>query len=431
MSKIADIRALEILDSRATPTIKVTVRTESGAVGSACVPSGASTGEHEAHELRDGDERFGGKGVKKAADHVEGEIASLLKDRFDAADQRGIDSAMCQLDDTPNKSRLGANAILGVSLAVAHAAAAELKIPLYRYIGGVNVHTLPTPMMNILNGGRHADNALDFQEFMIVPCGAPTFFDAVRMGAEVFHALKDVLKSKGLATAVGDEGGFAPEIGSVPQAIELILSAIEKAGYESGRDMMLAIDAAASEFYDAKLCRYILAGEGKKLDSNEMIAFYEELCGKYPILSIEDALNENDFENTAALTKRLGDRVQLVGDDLFVTNVRRLRSGIESGAANSILIKPNQIGTLTETLDAIELAKSAGYSAVISHRSGETEDTTIADIAVGTGAGQIKTGSLSRSERCAKYNRLLCIERELAKSAVYAAKSAFPIRAEK
>lgn len=425
MSKISEITALEILDSRGMPTIKVTVRTESGAVGSACVPSGASTGEHEAHEKRDGEQRFLGKGVRLAVDNVKGEIATLLCGKFDVTNQRAIDSGMCQLDDTPNKSRLGANAILGVSLAVARAAANELKMPLYRYIGGVNAHILPTPMMNILNGGRHADNALDFQEFMIVPCGADSFSGAIQMGAEVFWSLKKVLQDKGMQTAVGDEGGFAPPIGSNDEAIELIISAIEAAGYTPGDDIMIALDVASSEFYNDQTQKYDLAGEKSSLSSIELIERYNALCTKYPIISIEDGINENDFGGTAELTKQLGNQVQLVGDDLFVTNVSRLKDGIRLNAANSILIKPNQIGTLTETLDAIETAKRAGYTAVISHRSGETEDTTIADIAVGTNAGQIKTGSLSRSERCAKYNRLLEIEAQLGSTAVYSGKNAF------
>lgn len=419
MSKLASIHAMEILDSRATPTLKVTVTTEYGAVGTACVPSGASTGEHEAHEKRDGGERYGGKGVLTAVSNVNNEIAALLCGKFDITDQRGIDRAMCETDGTQNKSRLGANAILGVSLAAAHAAADELEIPLYRYIGGANAHILPTPMMNILNGGAHADNPLDFQEFMIMPVGAERFCDALRMGAEVFHSLKGVLHENGLSTAVGDEGGFAPNIGTNEQAIELIIKAIEKAGYTAGSDIKIAIDAASSEFYNAKDGVYELAGMGKSLSPEELMDLYKSLCDKYPIISIEDALEQNDFVGTANLTGQIGGKVQLVGDDLFVTNTERLRKGIAEKAANSILIKPNQIGTLTQTLDAIETAKRAGYSAVISHRSGETEDTTIADIAVGTNSGQIKTGSLSRSERCAKYNRLLEIEQILGKSAVY------------
>lgn len=425
MSKISEISALEILDSRGMPTVKVTVYTESGACGSACVPSGASTGEHEAHEKRDGEQRYLGKGVRMAVDNVQGEIASLLCGKFDVTNQRAIDSGMCQLDDTANKSRLGANAILGVSLAAAKAAANELKIPLYRYIGGENAHVLPTPMMNILNGGRHADNALDFQEFMIVPCGAGSFSEAVRMGSEVFWSLKKVLHDKGMLTAVGDEGGFAPPIGSNDEAIELIISAVENAGYTPGEDIMIALDVASSEFYNEETQKYDLAGEQKSLTSLELIERYNALCSKYPIISIEDGINENDFGGTAELTKQIGGKVQLVGDDLFVTNVTRLKDGIRLNAANSILIKPNQIGTLTETLDAIETAKRAGYTAVISHRSGETEDTTIADIAVGTNAGQIKTGSLSRSERCAKYNRLLEIESQLGNTCVYSGKNAF------
>ena len=419
MSKIKEIKAFEILDSRATPTIRVEVITECGARGVASVPSGASTGEHEAHELRDNDKRYGGKGVLKAVDNINSEIANLLCNKFSVFSQRAIDSAMCQLDGTANKSRLGANAILGVSLAVAHAAANELSIPLYRYLGGVNAHIMPTPMMNILNGGRHADNSLDFQEFMIVPVGAKSFAEAVRMGAEIFHTLKSVLNEKGLSTAVGDEGGFAPDINSNEEAIELIISAIEKSGYSAYDDVMIALDVASSEFYSSDNQKYQILGEGKELTSVEMISKYEELCKKYPIISIEDGLNENDYGATAELTRHIGNDVQLVGDDLFVTNVDRLKDGIRLHAANSILIKPNQIGTLTETLDAIETAKKAGYTAVISHRSGETEDCTIADIAVATNAGQIKTGSLSRAERTAKYNRLIEIEQELGNSAKY------------
>lgn len=425
MSLITKITALEVLDSRATPTLKVKVFTEFGAVGEALVPSGASTGEHEAHELRDNDERYSGKGVANAVNNVVGEIASLLVGKFDIFDQRAIDSALCQLDDTQNKSRLGANAILGTSLAVAKAAANELEIPLYRYIGGVNACILPTPMMNILNGGRHADNSLDFQEFMIVPTGAETMAHAVQMGAEIFHALKSVLNEKGLNTAVGDEGGFAPNLQSNEEAIELILQAIDKAGYTAGDDVMIALDVASSEFYDKDSSSYVLEGENLTLSSIELIEKYKQLCAKYPIISIEDGINENDFGGTAELTKQLGTGVQLVGDDLFVTNTARLKEGIKVGAANSILIKLNQIGTLTETLDAIETAKRAGYTAVISHRSGETEDTTIADIAVGTNSGQIKTGSLSRAERTAKYNRLIEIEAELGKSAIYGGKNSF------
>lgn len=425
MSLITKITALEVLDSRATPTLKVKVFTEFGAIGEALVPSGASTGEHEAHELRDNDERYFGKGVTNAVNNVIGEIASLLVGKFDIFDQRAIDSALCQLDDTQNKSRLGANAILGTSLAVAKAAANELEIPLYRYIGGVNACILPTPMMNILNGGRHADNSLDFQEFMIVPTGAETMAHAVQMGAEIFHALKSVLNEKGLNTAVGDEGGFAPNLQSNEEAIELILQAIDKAGYTAGNDVMIALDVASSEFYDKDSSSYVLKGENLTLSSIELIEKYKQLCAKYPIISIEDGINENDFGGTAELTKQLGTGVQLVGDDLFVTNTARLKEGIKVGAANSILIKLNQIGTLTETLDAIETAKRAGYTAVISHRSGETEDTTIADIAVGTNSGQIKTGSLSRAERTAKYNRLIEIEAELGKSAIYGGKNSF------
>lgn len=425
MSEIVEVKAMEILDSRATPTVRVSVKTKSGAVGVACVPSGASTGEHEAHELRDCEERYLGRGVLKAVDNINTEISSLLCNKFDSAEQRAIDSALCQLDDTKNKSRLGANAILGVSLACAKAAANANHMPLYRWLGGVNAHTLPTPMMNILNGGRHADNSLDFQEFMIMPVGAETFADAVRIGSDIFWVLKGLIHERGLSTAVGDEGGFAPNISSNEEALDLIAKAIETANYTPGEDVMLALDVASSEFFNPDTQKYDIKGEGISLSSLELIDKYKELCKKYPIISIEDGINENDFGATVELTRQIGSKVQLVGDDLFVTNTERLNEGIRLKSANSILIKPNQIGTLTETLDAIETAKKAGYTAVISHRSGETEDTTIADIAVATNAGQIKTGSLSRAERTAKYNRLMLIEQELKSSAEYAGKNAF------
>ena len=420
MSAITEIYAREVLDSRGNPTVEVEVYTESGAFGRGIVPSGASTGEHEAIELRDGDKsRYGGKGVTKAVDNVNNIIAEALIG-FDVREQMAIDKLMIELDGTPNKAKLGANAILGVSIAVAQAAANYLDIPLYQYLGGFNTKVLPTPMMNIINGGSHADNSVDFQEFMIMPVGAPTFKEALRMGAEIFHALKGILKSKGYSTAVGDEGGFAPNLKSNEEGFEVIIEAIEAAGYKPGEDVKLAMDAASSEFYDKDRKVYVLAdsGEGEKTDE-ELIEFYEKLVEKYPIISIEDGLDENDWEGFKKLTERLGDRVQLVGDDLFVTNTEKLEKGIELGVANSILIKVNQIGTLTETFDAIEMAKRAGYTAVVSHRSGETEDATIADIAVATNAGQIKTGSLSRTDRIAKYNQLLRIEDQLGDVARY------------
>ncbi|HCS93277.1 MAG TPA: phosphopyruvate hydratase [Bavariicoccus seileri] len=420
MPFITDILAREVLDSRGNPTVEVEVYTESGAFGRGIVPSGASTGEHEAIELRDGDKsRYGGKGVTKAVDNVNNIIAEALIG-FDVREQMAIDKLMIELDGTPNKAKLGANAILGVSIAVAQAAANYIDIPLYQYLGGFNTKVLPTPMMNIINGGSHADNSVDFQEFMIMPVGAPTFKEALRMGAEIFHALKGILKSKGYSTAVGDEGGFAPNLKSNEEGFEVIIEAIEAAGYKPGEDVKLAMDAASSEFYDKERKVYVLAdsGEGEKTDE-ELIEFYEKLVEKYPIISIEDGLDENDWEGFKKLTERLGDRVQLVGDDLFVTNTGKLEKGIELGVANSILIKVNQIGTLTETFDAIEMAKRAGYTAVVSHRSGETEDATIADIAVATNAGQIKTGSLSRTDRIAKYNQLLRIEDQLGDVARY------------
>ena len=418
MSIITDIYAREVLDSRGNPTIEVEVYTESGAFGRGMVPSGASTGEYEAVELRDGDKaRYLGKGVTKAVDNVNNIIAEAIIG-YDVRDQMAIDKAMIDLDGTPNKGKLGANAILGVSIAVARAAADYLEVPLYHYLGGFNTKVLPTPMMNIINGGEHADNNIDFQEFMIMPVGAPTFKEAIRMGAEVFHALKSVLHGMGLNTAVGDEGGFAPNLESNEAAIKVILEAIEKAGYVPGKDVMIAMDVASSEFY--KDGKYVLAGEGGKVfTSEELCDFYAELCEKYPIISIEDGLDQDDWAGWDYLTKKIGDKVQLVGDDFFVTNTERLAEGIEKNVANSILIKVNQIGTLTETFEAIEMAKKAGYTAVVSHRSGETEDATIADIAVATNAGQIKTGSMSRTDRIAKYNQLLRIEDELGQQAVY------------
>lgn len=425
MPTIIDIYAREVLDSRGNPTVEVEVTTESGAFGRAIVPSGASTGEYEAVELRDGDKsRYLGKGVEKAVANVNDEIAPALLG-FDVTDQVGIDQAMINLDGTPNKGRLGANAILGVSLAAAHAAADLVGLPLYQYLGGFNAKQLPTPMMNIINGGSHADNSIDFQEFMILPVGAKTFKEALRMGAEVFHALAKVLKSKGMSTAVGDEGGFAPNLGSNEEAIVDILEAITAAGYVPGKDIFIGMDVAASEFYNKETKKYDLAGEGKSLTSTEMVEFYENLVSKYPILSIEDGHDENDWDGFKLMTERLGQKVQLVGDDLFVTNTEILKKGIAQGIGNSILIKVNQIGSLTETFDAIEMAKRAGYTAVVSHRSGETEDTTISDIAVATNAGQIKTGSLSRTDRIAKYNQLLRIEDELGELAVYAGLKSF------
>lgn len=426
MSIIKEISALEILDSRGNPTVEVEVVTESGAYGRAMVPSGASTGEHEAVELRDNDKsRYLGKGVLKAVDNVNNVIAPALIGKYSVTDQAEIDRVMIELDGTENKSKLGANAILGVSMAVAHAAADYHGLPLYKYLGGANAKQLPTPMMNILNGGSHADNSVDFQEFMIMPVGAPTFKEAIRMGAEVFHSLKKVLHDKGHNTAVGDEGGFAPNLASNREAVEVIIEAIKAAGYEPGKDVCIAMDVASSEFYNKETGKYDLKGEGKSLTSAEMIDFYEGLLNEFPIISIEDGLDENDWEGFKILTERLGSRLQLVGDDLFVTNTKRLAKGIEMGVANSILVKVNQIGTLTETLDAVEMAKRAGYTAVISHRSGETEDVTIADIAVALNAGQIKTGSMSRTDRIAKYNRLLKIESELGDNAVYAGIKSF------
>jgi enolase len=414
------LTALEVLDSRGNPTIQVIAHTESGS-GRAIVPSGASTGAHEAVELRDGDpKRYGGKGVTKAVGNVMGEIATRLRD-FDLSDQKGLDAALIELDGTPNKSRLGANALLGVSLAAAHAAAQSEGVPLYRYLGGDPASLLPLPMANILNGGAHADTSVDLQEFMVCPVGASRFSEAIRAVAEVYQALKGVLKAQGLATGVGDEGGFAPQLKSNEDALKLIIEAIKKAGYEPGRDIAIALDPAASEFYaDGK---YNLKGEGKSLDARQLVKLYEDWTARYPIVSIEDGMAEDDWDGWKLLTTTIGDKVQLVGDDLFVTNVKRLEEGIRLDIANSILIKVNQIGTLTETLDAIEMARKAGYSAVMSHRSGETEDTTIADLAVATGCGMIKTGAPARSERVAKYNRLMNIETELGEAAVYAGRT--------
>lgn len=419
MPNISSIYAREVLDSRGNPTIEVEVFTESGAFGRAIVPSGASTGEHEAIELRDKDkDRYLGKGVLKAVKNVNEVIAPNLIG-YDVTFQTSIDQIMLDLDGTKNKSKLGANAILGVSLAVAKAAADFVGLPLYLYLGGFNAKQLPTPMMNIINGGSHADNNVDFQEFMIMPVGAKTFREALRMGAEIFHNLKKVLSGYGYNTSVGDEGGFAPDLDSNEAGLKVIIEAIEKAGFKPGEDIVLAMDVAASEFYNKDKKVYELKGEDKELTNEEMVDFYEKLIDKYPIISIEDGLDENDWKGWAKLTRKLGKKVQLVGDDLFVTNTEKLSRGIDEGVANSILIKVNQIGTLTETFNAIEMAKKAGYTAVISHRSGETEDTTIAEIAVATNSGQIKTGSLSRTDRIAKYNQLLRIEEELDEVALY------------
>jgi len=421
MSAIVEITGREILDSRGNPTVEVEVLLESGVMGRAAVPSGASTGAHEAVELRDGDKaRFGGKGVLKAVAAVNGELFEALAGA-DAVQQLMIDQAMVDLDGTPNKARLGANAILGVSLATAKAAAQSVGLPLYRYVGGVSARTLPVPMMNIINGGAHADNPIDIQEFMVMPVGADTLADAVRIGSEIFHTLKKELAAAGHNTSVGDEGGFAPNLGSTRDALDFIMKAIEKAGYRPGDDVFLALDAAATEFYAGGV--YDLKGEGKKLGSGEMAQYLADLVGAYPILSVEDGMAEDDWEGWRALTDLLGERCQLVGDDLFVTNTERLVRGIEEGAANSILVKVNQIGTLSETLDAVETAHRAGYTAVMSHRSGETEDATIADLAVATNCGQIKTGSLARSDRLAKYNQLIRIEEELGDAAVFAGRA--------
>jgi len=425
-SIIRSIKAREIMDSRGNPTVEVDVTLEDGSFGRAAVPSGASTGEHEAVELRDGDKkRYLGKGVTKAVDNVNSKITKALIGQ-NALDQIAIDQTMINLDGTSNKSKLGANAILGVSLAVAKASANHVGLPLYRYIGGSFARELPVPMMNIINGGAHADNNIDFQEFMILPVSAPNFKEALRMGAEVFHNLKSVLKSKGLNTAVGDEGGFAPNLSSNSEAIEVILQAIEKAGYKPDTDIKIGLDCAASEFYDEKKKKYVLKAEKKpEKTAEELIEYYSNLVSKYPIITMEDGLDENDWTGWKKLSEKLGKKIQLVGDDLFVTNIEKLSKGIQKGIGNSILIKVNQIGSLTETLSAIEMAKKAQYTAVISHRSGETEDSTISHIAVATNAGQIKTGSLSRTDRIAKYNELLRIEEELGKTAVFSGKETF------
>ena len=422
---ISDVFAREILDSRGNPTVEVEVVLESGEMGRAAVPSGASTGIYEAVELRDGDKsRYLGKGVLNAVDNVNEIIAPELIG-MNVFDQVGIDQMLIELDGTDNKGKLGANAILGVSMAVVKAAGEELGMPLFQYLGGVNAKVLPTPMMNIINGGEHADNNVDIQEFMVMPVGADSWAEALRMGAEIFHSLKSVLKGKGLNTAVGDEGGFAPNLGSNEEALMAIVEAIEKAGYKPGDEVKIAMDAAASSFYSADKKKYVLAGEGKELTSEEMVAFYEDLVSKYPIISIEDGLDENDWDGFKLMTERLGDKIQIVGDDLFVTNTAKLEEGIQKGIANSILIKLNQIGTITETLDAIEMAKRAGYTAIISHRSGETEDTTIADLVVAVNAGQIKTGAPSRTDRVAKYNQLIRIEEMIGEVSQYAGMNAF------
>ncbi|MDD3798920.1 MAG: phosphopyruvate hydratase [Novosphingobium sp.] len=423
MTAIIDIHGREILDSRGNPTVEVDVLLEDGSFGRAAVPSGASTGAHEAVELRDGDKaRYLGKGVLKAVDAVNTEISDRLLG-LDAEDQRDIDLAMLELDGTENKARLGANAILGTSLAVAKAAANARGLPLYAYVGGVSAHVLPVPMMNIINGGEHADNPIDFQEFMIVPVGAGSIAEAVRWGAEVFHTLKKGLADKGLSTSVGDEGGFAPNLASTRDALDFVLASIEKAGFKPGSDIALALDCASTEFFADG--RYDMAGEGTSLSAVEMADYLADLCAAYPIVSVEDGMAEDDFEGWAALTAKIGDKVQLVGDDLFVTNPKRLAMGIEQGLANSLLVKVNQIGTLTETLEAVSIANRAGYTAVMSHRSGETEDATIADLAVATNCGQIKTGSLARSDRLAKYNQLIRIEEELGGAAHYAGAACF------
>ena len=422
MSQIETVHARQILDSRGNPTVEVELALRSGAAGRAAVPSGASTGEFEATELRDGGEAWGGKGVTQAVANVNGEIAEAIHGT-DALDQSGLDRALIDLDGTPNKSRLGANAILGVSLAAARAAAAEEGQPLWRYLGGESARVLPVPMMNVLNGGAHADNSVDFQEFMVVPVGASSFAEALQLGAEVFHALKKTLKARGLNTAVGDEGGFAPDLESNEAALQALIEGIEAAGHRPGDDVAIALDPATSEIFSGG--SYELTHEGRTLASDELAAYWADLAERYPILSIEDGMDEEDWDGWKALTDRIGDRVQLVGDDLFVTNTERLKRGIDTGVANSILIKVNQIGTLTETLAAIDMARAAGYTAVMSHRSGETEDTTIADLAVATGCGQIKTGAPSRSDRVAKYNQLLRIEEALGADAEYPGRSVF------
>ena len=423
MTHIIEVHGREIIDSRGNPTVEVEVELSGGAFGRAAVPSGASTGEHEAIELRDGDkDRYLGKGVSKAVENVNAKIAEALVG-LDATDQTAVDQAMLELDGTPNKSILGANAILGASMATAHAAASACGLPLYKYLGGPNSKVLPVPMMNVLNGGSHSDAPIDVQEFMIMPVGAPSFREALRMGCEIFHALKKVLKDQGLSTAVGDEGGFAPNLASNVAALESLSVAVEKAGYKLGDEIVFALDVASSEFVDAEKGKYVFGkSDGSERDSDEMVAFYEELVNKFPIRSIEDGCDENDWDGWKKLTDAIGDKVQLVGDDLFVTNVDFLKKGIDQGVANSILVKVNQIGSLTETFDAVEMAKEATYTSVISHRSGETEDVTIADIAVATNAGQIKTGSLSRTDRICKYNQLLRIEEQLGDQAIYGGK---------
>ncbi|HEX5146403.1 MAG TPA: phosphopyruvate hydratase [Conexibacter sp.] len=422
MSQIEHVHSRQILDSRGNPTVEVELSLRSGAWGRAAVPSGASTGEYEATELRDGGDTFLGKGVTKAVGNVNGEIATAVRGR-DATNQAGIDRLLIELDGTPSKSRLGANAILAVSLAAAHAAAAEERQPLWRYLGGDAAHVLPVPMMNVLNGGAHADNKVDFQEFMVVPWGARSFSECLRIGAEVFHNLKKTLHDRGLGTAVGDEGGFAPDLASNEAALEVLIAGIRAAGYTPGEDVAIALDPATSEIYDGG--RYVLEHEGRSLSAAELADYWADLAARYPIVSIEDGMDEGDWDGWSTLTQRLGEKVQLVGDDLFVTNAQRLRRGIDQGVGNSILIKVNQIGTLTETLDAIKMAREAGYTAVMSHRSGETEDVTIADLAVATGCGQIKTGAPSRSDRVAKYNQLLRIEEALGGDAAFPGRSAF------
>ena len=424
MSSIIEIYGREVLDSRGNPTVEVEVYTQGGGFGRAIVPSGASTGEYEAVELRDGDDRYMGKGVENAVANVNEVIAHDLLD-YDVLDQLGIDEALLALDGTDNKSKLGANAILGVSLAVAKAAADELGLPLYQYIGGVGARTLPVPMMNILNGGEHADNNVDIQEFMIMPVGATSFKEGLRMGAEVYHHLKKVIKEKGLSTGVGDEGGFAPNLDSNVEALDLIVEAVKSTGLTPGKDIVFALDVAASEMYDTEKKVYVLAGEGKEKTAADMVAWYEEITSRYPVMSIEDGLDEDDWEGWKLLTEKLGDKIQLVGDDLFVTNVKRLARGIEEGVANSILVKLNQIGSLSETINSVQMAHRASMTAVISHRSGETEDATIADLAVALNAGQIKTGAPARTDRVAKYNQLLRIEDELGELARYEGMNVF------
>jgi len=419
--RIADVHGREVIDSRGNPTVEVEVLLEDGSVGRTIVPSGASTGVHEAVELRDGDDRYGGKGVRRAVAHVDDEIAAAIVG-LDGHDQRLVDDVLLDLDGTDNKAHLGANAMLGTSLALAHAAAQSVGLPLYRYVGGVNAHVLPVPFMNIINGGEHAKNNLDIQEFMIVPAGAPSFAEALRMGAEVYHALRGVLSDKGLGTGVGDEGGFAPDLASNAAALEAIVEGIERAGYRAGDDCYVALDCAASEFYDDG--DYDLAGEGRRLARDEWAAYLGELCDRFPIVSIEDPMHEDDWDGWATITESLGQRCQIVGDDLFVTNVERLRRGIEAGVANSLLVKVNQIGTLTETLETTSLAQRSGYTTMISHRSGETEDTTIADLAVAVNAGQIKSGAPARTDRVAKMNQLLRIESDLGARARYAGRAA-------